>query len=158
FRAFDTANQRKHYLEEGLGAALKKAIAAGQVARKDLFLQTKYTYVVGQDERLPYDKDAPLAEQVRQSFASSLEHLGTDYLDALLLPGPARRGQLAKFDLEVWGAMEELHAAGKVRLLGVSNMNLRQLSVLHRDARVKPAFVQNRTFAREGWGRVIRRF
>jgi CBS domain-containing protein len=41
FRAFDTANQRKHYVEEGVGAAVRAAITSGIVKREDLFLQTK---------------------------------------------------------------------------------------------------------------------
>src|SRR5438270_11767798 len=51
FRAFDTANQRKHYVEEDVGAAVRTAIAAGTVMREDLFLQTKFTYQRGQDHR-----------------------------------------------------------------------------------------------------------
>src|SRR5688572_19190291 len=65
FRAIDTANQRKHYVESAVGAALRSAA----VPRTQLFLQTKFTYARGQDQRLPCDPDAPLAEQVRQSFA-----------------------------------------------------------------------------------------
>src|SRR5687767_7886392 len=72
FRAIDTANQRKHYHEAGVGAALRGA------ARAELFLQTKFTYRDGQDDRLPYDPTAPLAAQVQQSFDSSCRHLGTD--------------------------------------------------------------------------------
>jgi hypothetical protein len=75
FRAFDTANQRKHYVEEGVGAAVTAAIASGIVRREDLFLQTKFTYQRGQDHRLPYNPDCNLTTQVRQSIASSLEHL-----------------------------------------------------------------------------------
>ena len=55
FRAFDTANQRKHYIEEEVGAAVKSAIGSGTVKRADLFLQTKFTYQQGQDHRLPYE-------------------------------------------------------------------------------------------------------
>jgi len=73
FRAFDTANQRKHYVEEEVGAAVRTAIASGTVTQEDLFLQTKFTYQRGQDYRLPYDRDCDLTTQVRQSIASSLE-------------------------------------------------------------------------------------
>src|SRR6202035_2661421 len=52
FRAFDTANQRKHYVEEEVGSAVRAAIASGTVTREDLFLQTKFTYQHGQDYRL----------------------------------------------------------------------------------------------------------
>jgi diketogulonate reductase-like aldo/keto reductase len=39
FRGIDTANQRQHYFEAGVGAA----IAAAGIARDELFLQTKFT-------------------------------------------------------------------------------------------------------------------
>lgn len=88
FRSIDTANQRKHYFEKGAGDALRAAYSEGIVSREDLFLQTKYTYQRGQDHRLPYDPDADFASQVVQSFESSLEHLGTDYIDSYILHGP----------------------------------------------------------------------
>ena len=81
FRGIDTANQRRHYFEQGVGDALEELYRAGRVTREDLFLQTKFTYAAGQDHRLPYDPRADFPTQVRQSFASSLEHLRTDYLD-----------------------------------------------------------------------------
>src|SRR5947209_17076892 len=80
-RGIDTANQRRHYFEEGVGQALAATYRAGVVTRADIFLQTKFTYQAGQDHRLPYDPAAPLAIQVAQSMASSLEHLGTEYID-----------------------------------------------------------------------------
>src|SRR5271154_1819235 len=78
FRAIDTANQRRHYFEAGVGEGMAAAYRAGIVTRGDLFLQTKFTYQRGQDHRLPYDPAAGLALQVGQSVASSLVHLGTD--------------------------------------------------------------------------------
>ena len=36
FRGIDTANQRKHYFEAGVGAAIKQAIANGLVQRDEL--------------------------------------------------------------------------------------------------------------------------
>src|ERR1051325_8844189 len=78
FRAIDTANQRRHYYEAGVGEGLTAAYHSGLVTRADLFLQTKFTYQRGQDHRLPYDPAAPLSIQVAQSMPSSLEHLGTD--------------------------------------------------------------------------------
>src|SRR3954453_22618981 len=77
FRGIDTANQRRHYHEAAVGEAVAAAGAGGLVAREDLFLQTKFTSRRGQDHRLPYDPDAPIHAQVEQSFATSLEHLGT---------------------------------------------------------------------------------
>src|SRR5215210_788446 len=126
FRGIDTANQRKHYFEAGVGNAVARAIADGLVRREELFLQTKFTYVDGQDHRLPYDPSADPATQVRQSFASSLEHLQVDAIDSYVLHGPSHRHGLSSRDREVWAAMEELPA----RNLGISNVALDQLEEL----------------------------
>jgi diketogulonate reductase-like aldo/keto reductase len=156
FRGIDTANQRRHYHEAGVGAALTAAVADGVVRREDVFLQTKFTHVAGQDHRLPYDPHARPAEQVRQSFRSSLEHLGVESIDSYVLHGPATRFGLHPVDVETWAAMEELHDEGLARHLGVSNVGLDQLEELCARARVPPAFVQDRCFARLGWNRAIR--
>jgi diketogulonate reductase-like aldo/keto reductase len=158
FRSIDTANQRRHYYEAGVGAAIAGAVAAGLVRRDELFIQTKFTSVNGQDHRLPYDPSADPGTQVRQSLASSLEHLQVEQLDSYVLHGPSRRVGLIPFDLAVWRAMEELHAAGKTRLIGVSNVGLDQLEELCARATTPPAFVQNRCFARNGWDQEIRAF
>ena len=158
FRGIDTANQRRHYHEAGVGAAIGAAIADGLVTRDELFLQTKFTSVGGQDHRLPYDPDADEATQVRQSFARSLEHLHVERIDSYVLHGPSRRVGLAASDLAVWAAMEALHAAGKTRFIGVSNVGLDQLELLCARATTPPAFVQNRCFAQNGWDGEVRAF
>ena len=154
FRGIDTANQRKHYHEAGVGAA----IANGLVTRDELFLQTKFTFRGGQDHRLPYDPNAQIATQVQQSFASSLEHLGVDQLDSYVLHGPTVHTGLSPLDWQAWEAMEELQMAGRTKVLGVSNVTVQQLDLLWRGARVKPSFVQNRCFAVHGWDRTVRAF
>src|SRR5499426_3593296 len=127
FRGIDTANQRRHYFEAGVGEALAAAYRAGIVTRADLFLQTKFTYEGGQDHRLPYDPAAPLSTQVAQSMASSLEHLGTDHVDSYVLHGPASGHGWTEYDAEVWEAMVGERAAGRTQQLGVSNVSLRHL-------------------------------
>jgi diketogulonate reductase-like aldo/keto reductase len=122
FRAIDTANQRKHYFESGVGEGLAAAYGAGIVTRADLFLQTKFTYQRGQDHRLPYDPDASLSVQVAQSLASSLEHLGTDHVDSYLLHGPSSHEEWTDADSEVWEAMRKERDAGRTLYLGVSNV------------------------------------
>jgi diketogulonate reductase-like aldo/keto reductase len=160
FRAIDTANQRKHYFEAGVGAAVAAAVGRGEVTRAQLFLQTKFTYARGQDHRLPYDPKAAPAVQVRQSFASSLEHLRTDHLDSYVLHGPERASGLTDVDRDVWRAMSELAAAGQTRLLGISNASAEQVAALcalaARDGLIRPAFVQNRCYARRGWDGQVR--
>jgi diketogulonate reductase-like aldo/keto reductase len=158
FRAIDTANQRRHYFEAGVGQGLAAAYRAGIATRADLFLQTKFTYQRGQDHRLPYDPAASFAIQVEQSLISSFEHLGTDYVDSFVLHGPSSGYAWTTDDQEVWEAMVKERAGGRTRLLGVSNVglhHLQQMIAIHSEA---PAFVQNRCYARLGWDRDVRDF
>ena len=158
FRGIDTANQRRHYHEAAVGKAIMATIASGLVTRDDLFLQTKFTFRAGQDHRLPYDSAAPAPDQVEQSFASSLEHLGTAVIDSYVLHGPTQRVGLSRADRAAWAAMEAIHESGRARLLGVSNVSLEQLQGLCQKARVRPRFVQNRCYAARGWDRGVREF
>jgi diketogulonate reductase-like aldo/keto reductase len=158
FRGIDTANQRRHYFEAGVGQALAAAYRAGVVTRADLFLQTKFTYEGGQDHRLPYDPAANLSTQVAQSMASSLEHLGTDHVDSYVLHGPASGSGWTEHDAEVWAAMIKERDGGRTRSLGVSNVSLRHLRQMIATGAEPPAFVQNRCFARVGWDRDVRAF
>jgi diketogulonate reductase-like aldo/keto reductase len=156
FRAIDTANQRRHYFEAAVGDAVKSLLGSGTIARSGLFLQSKFTFAAGQDHRLPYDRQASIDKQVLQSLQSSLDHFGTAYLDSVLLHGPSTRHGLNDEDWEAWRAMEALKLDGKARLIGVSNMSAEQLELLFARAKVKPAFVQNRCYARTGWDREVR--
>src|SRR5256712_14158457 len=158
FRGIDTANQRRHYFEAGVGQGLAAAYRAGIVTRAQLFLQTKFTYRHGQDHRLPYDPAADLSTQVAQSMASSLEHLGTDHVDSYVLHGPASGHGWSDDDAETWRAMVKERDAGRTRLLGVSNVSLRHLGQMAATGAEAPAFVQNRCFARLGWDRAVRAF
>jgi diketogulonate reductase-like aldo/keto reductase len=158
FRGIDTANQRRHYFEAGVGQGLAAAYRAGIVTRADLFLQTKFTYPRGQDHRLPYDPAADLSTQVAQSMQSSLEHLGTDYVDSYVLHGPASGYGWTDEDALVWAAMVKEREAGRARLLGVSNVSLRHLAQMMAGGAEAPAFVQNRCFAQLGWDRDVRAF
>jgi len=158
FRAIDTANQRRHYFEEGAGQGLAAAYRAGIVTRGDLFLQTKFTYQRGQDHRLPYDPAASLSVQVAQSMTSSLEHLATDHVESYVLHGPASNYEWTEADAEVWDAMCTERDAGRTRLLGVSNVSLEHLQQMEASRTELPAFVQNRCYARLGWDRDVRQF
>jgi diketogulonate reductase-like aldo/keto reductase len=156
FRGIDTAGQPKHYDEAGVGEGVARCLSAG-MNRADLYLQTKFTPVDGQDPaRIPYDPRADLASQVEQSFGLSLNNLRTDYLDCLVLHSPlANERDL----MEVWHAMEAIVERGGVRQLGISNCYaLAQLEGLHRKARIKPAVVQNRFHAATRYDREIRAF
>ncbi|TMQ03208.1 MAG: aldo/keto reductase [Deltaproteobacteria bacterium] len=155
FRGIDTANQRKHYDEAGVGRAIARALEAG-IGRDELFVQTKFTHLAGQDHRVPYDPAAPVGEQVAQSFASSLAHLGVAHVDSLILHGPSLRDALAPDDRAAWRAIEAIAETGGARLIGISNVTARQLDELVALARIPPAFVQNRCHADRGWDRAVR--
>ena len=155
FTAIDTANQLIHYQEALVGEALQ-ALAKKGIKRDSLFLQTKFTSVDGQGGRTPYDPSADLTTQVSQSFDSSLNHLGTDYVDSYVLHAPFQRRGLGTADWEVWTAMEGLYRAGKIKMIGVSNITGAQLAQLCEQANVKPMVVQNRCFAALGWDKAVR--
>jgi diketogulonate reductase-like aldo/keto reductase len=156
FRAIDTANQRKHYFEEGVGQGISEFLGTSGLKREDLFLQTKFTFARGQDHRKPYRETDPIAQQVRDSFASSLQHLNTNYLDSYVLHGPYDHPGLSPEDFEAWSAMEEQIVSKKARALGVSNVTADQLEGLCEKVKVKPSFVQNRCYARLGWDLHVR--
>ncbi len=156
FTAIDTANQPKHYQEALVGDALRE-LAGDGIARESLFIQTKFTPADGQDSRIPYNPRLPYAEQVRQSFASSLVNLGTDYVDSYLLHGPYSFPSLVDADWQVWREMEELFESGKVKRIGISNVSREQLAQLVERATVRPAVVQNRCYANRGWDEGVRR-
>ena len=182
FRAFDTANQPCHYNESALGDVVRMAADNG-VPRKDLWLQTKFTHPSGHSApkqgskeadgespgpvSTPYNFSVSTEDQVQESFRSSLEHLGTSYVDALILHAPlGRGGQLADSDWRAWRSMETLALSGQARVLGVSNVNAAQLRLLlaSRNAsgnlddtiRVRPALVQNRCWASRHWDVEVR--
>jgi diketogulonate reductase-like aldo/keto reductase len=156
FRGIDTACQPKHYEEAGVGEGLVAAFTAG-AKRDDLYLQTKFTSLSGQDpQRIPYDPKAPLAQQIAQSFEVSLRNLRTDRLDCWVLhsplPTPAQT-------LEAWQAMEVQVQAGRVGQLGISNCyDPGELQALYAAARIKPAVLQNRFYPDTRYDRRVRAF
>ena len=156
FRGIDTANQRKHYFEAGVGEGLLTAYERFGLSRGELWLQTKFTHRGGQDHRLPYDPRAPVSEQVLSSFESSLVHLHTDWIDSYVLHGPTLREGLADQDWSAWEAMEELYLQGKTKALGMSNVSAKQLRLLLENCNIAPRYVQNRCYASQGWDRETR--
>jgi diketogulonate reductase-like aldo/keto reductase len=151
FRGIDTACQPKHYHEPGVG----EGVAACGVPRAQLYLQTKFTALTGQDpQRLPYDAQAPLAEQVVQSLQVSLRNLRTDYLDCVVLHSPLRA---ADDTLTVWRALERGVEQGIVRQLGISNCYDEDVLLeLCAAARIQPAVLQNRFYADTGYDKELR--
>ncbi len=156
FRGIDTACQPKHYREDLVGEAVAKFIFQGGT-REQLFLQTKFTPLNGQDpNNIPYDPSISLSEQVEESLTVSLKNLQTSYLDSLVLHSPLN--ELEDF-LTVWRTMESLVQEGKVRQIGLSNCYSFQLfEYLCQNVVIKPSVLQNRFYAQSNYDKELRHF
>ncbi|CAI6331960.1 unnamed protein product [Periconia digitata] len=162
YRSIDTAAQPKHYQEDLVGDALREVYAQNVVARKDLYVQTKYTTPAGQDpSNMPYDASAPLEDQIHTSVASSLKNLRPSpsseedsYVDALLLHSPL---PTVEQTLQAWSILES-YVPGKIRSLGISNVTLPVLKSIYENSTVKPSVVQNRFYPQTRYDGLLRAF
>ena len=121
YRAIDTAQAYGN--EEGVG----RALAASGLPREDFFVTTKV-----------WISNAGY-EQAKASIRESLDKLGTDYVDLLLIHQPF--GDY----YGTYRAMEEACDAGKARAIGVSNFYPDRYLDLEHFARIKPAVNQVET-------------
>ena len=144
FRHFDCAERYGN--EREVGTALQAGLAAGGIARDDIFVTTK----------LWNSNHRP--ERVEPAFEASLERLGLKYLDLYLIhtpfafqPGddqdPRDQNGNVIYDqgvtlLDTWKAMETLVDHGKCRAIGLSDVGLAELKPIFDSARIKPSVVQ----------------
>ena len=125
--------------------------------REDFFLQTKYTPLRGQDQnRVPYNPDDSLEEQVKTSLKVSLQNLQTTYLDSLVLHSPL---PTLEETMTVWQTMESFVDDGRVKQLGISNCyDYDFFQSLYEQARIKPKVLQNRFTAQTQFDTALRAF
>ena len=117
-RLIDTA--QTYHNEEGVGAAVKAAIAVG-VKREELFITTKlWVSDVSEDRAL-------------KAFDASMKKLRLDYLDLYLIHQPYSDTYGA------WRAMSRLKKEGRIRSIGVSNFNPGQIMDFAINNEIKPA-------------------
>jgi len=144
FRHFDCAERYGN--EREVGQALQAGLAAGGIAREDIFVTTK----------LWNSNHRP--ERVEPAFQASLDRLGLKYLDLYLIhtpyafqPGdnqdPRDQNGNVIYDrgvtlLDTWRALERLVDHGKCRAIGLSDIVLEDLKPIYESARIKPAVVQ----------------
>ncbi len=144
FRHFDCAERYGN--EHEVGTALQAGLAAGGIAREDIFVTTK----------LWNSNHRP--ERVEPAFLASLDRLRLNYLDLYLIhtpfafqPGenqdPRDENGNVIYDrgvtlLDTWKAMENLVDHGKCRAIGLSDITLEALLPVYESARIKPAVVQ----------------
>lgn len=124
YRSFDTAAVYGN--EVGVGKALRRS----GIDRDEVFVTTK----LWNNSAQPWTRDAVFFE-----FDASLDRLGLDYLDLYLIhwPRPMRDDYR-----QIWRAMTELRADGRVRSIGVSNFQPEQLRTILDDTGVTPAVNQ----------------
>ena len=83
-------------------------------------------------------------EQAKASMEESLERLGLDYVDLILIHCPQPwnefRGEKRYFkeNIEVWKALEEFYKAGKARSIGISNFLVDDMENLLANCEIKP--------------------
>ena len=118
YRLIDTA--AVYLNEQAVGAALTKH----PVAREELFVTTKLWV-----QDMGY-------EQAKRAFQRSMDRLQLDYVDMYMIHWPF--GDY----LGSWKALEELHAEGKIKNLGVCNFSEYHLRSLLLNAQVKPVVNQ----------------
>jgi alcohol dehydrogenase (NADP+) len=144
FRHFDSAERYRN--EREVGEALQAGLAAGGLAREDIFVTTK----------LWNSNHRP--ERVEPAFEASLERLRLNYLNLYLIHTPFafkpgdeqdprdQNGNVLYDDgvtlLDTWKAMENLVDHGKCRAIGLSDITLNELRPIYESARIKPAVVQ----------------
>ena len=115
YRLIDTANA--YVNEKAVGRAMKKS----GLARQEIFLETKLWPTFYSDENAVDD---------------TLERLGTDYIDLMLLH------QLAGCYLTGYRLLEKAYKEGKVKAIGLSNFTEAQIEEIIDACEIKPAVLQ----------------
>lgn len=111
----------------GNEAGMGKGIRESDVARDQLFVTSK----VWNSEQ-GYDK-------ARKAIEASLERIGLDYLDLILIHWPC---PVRDMYVDTWKALIDARKDGQVRSIGVSNFNADHLDRLIAETGVTPALNQ----------------
>ena len=115
YRLVDTANA---YLnEKAVGRGMRKS----GLKRDEIFLETKLWPSFYEDD---------------DAVDKTLERLGTDYIDLLLIHQPAGNY------IAGYKQMEKAYKEGKVRAIGLSNFSIEQIKEVLSIAEIRPAVLQ----------------
>ena len=123
YRHIDTAEMYGN--EQGVGDAVR----ASGLDRADVFITSKLNNGFHEPE------------VARKAFAQTLVELGTDYVDLFLIHWPLPTLYHGDF-VSTWKTLEEFHADGRARSIGVSNFQVSHLERLGAECDVVPAVNQ----------------
>lgn len=124
YRSVDAAVSYRN--EAGVGKTIKKS----NVPREEFFITSK----------LPVSDEYVLTKQaVRQTIDNSLKNFHTDYLDLYLIHHPIENIEHFK---QTWEVFEEYYKNGKLKSIGISNFDEKQLNEMKHFATIKPAVNQ----------------
>ncbi|HEX4678220.1 MAG TPA: aldo/keto reductase [Gaiellaceae bacterium] len=123
YRHIDTAEMYGN--EKGVGDAVR----ASGIDRADVYITSKLNNGF-------HEPDA-----ARKAFAKSLAELGSDYVDLFLIHWPLPTLYDGDF-VSTWKTLEEFHADGRARSIGVSNFQVAHLQRLADETDVVPAVNQ----------------
>lgn len=157
FRAIDTACQPKHYNEKQVGMGISKALKETNLNRSDIFIQTKFIPIGGQDtNNIPYNPKDSLEKQIYDSLQVSLPNLQTDYIDSLILHSPIMP---VEDTIKVWRVFESFIEEGLVKQIGISNSyDPKLLPYIYDIISIKPKVLQNRFHQQSGYDKELREF
>lgn len=130
YRHIDTAQAYQN--EEGVGRGVRES----GIAREELFLTTKLA------------AEIKTYEEAKQAIDESLQKMGTDYIDLMLIHSPQPWMEFGEEDrffegnVEAWRALEDAYETGKLRAIGVSNFIEADLENLFEHGTIQPMINQ----------------
>lgn len=125
FRWFDSA--RDYGNEAIVGKAIKAVCAAKGIQRNEIFITTK----VGNSQQAKGN--------LKKEIEMSLNNLKTDYIDVWMLHWP-----YSEFYIDSWQQMIDIYKEGKVRAIGICNMNAYYLNrLIAAEVELLPMVIQN---------------
>jgi 2,5-diketo-D-gluconate reductase A len=123
YRHIDTAEMYRNEKEVGEG------VRDAGIDRSEVFITSKL------------NNGSHRPEDARQAFDGTLEALGSDYVDLFLIHWPLPTLYDGDF-VSTWQTLEEFHADGRARSIGVSNFQVPHLRRLAEESGTVPAVNQ----------------
>lgn len=127
YRHIDTAQAYQN--EHGIGDAIRKS----GIAREDVFVTSKIA------------AEYKTYEEAKASIEKTLEDIGLDYLDLMLIHSPQPWNKVNqssyryfKENRAVWKALEDAYKEGKFRAIGVSNFQIDDIENIWNSSEIKP--------------------